>query len=117
MQYGLAKYLENADHYLGLSSFYQAKRDFFSKGLTQTGFELLPAPATYFQCANYTQLKIPQARMSEADFCSWLTTEVGVAAIPVSAFYSKPVESGVIRFCFAKEQKTLSAALERLQTL
>ena len=55
--------------------------------------------------------------MSEADFGSWLTTEVGVAAIPVSAFYSKPVESGVIRFCFAKEEKTLTAALERLQTL
>ena len=62
-------------------------------------------------------LNIPQAKLSEADFCSWLTTEIGVAAIPVSAFYAKPVESGVIRFCFAKEEKTLSAALERLQTL
>ena len=117
MQYGLAEYLKNADHYLGLPSFYQAKRDFFSKGLERTGFKLLPAPATYFQCVNYTKLNIPQAKMSEADFCSWLTTEVGVAAIPVSAFYSKPVESGVIRFCFAKEEKTLTAALERLQTL
>lgn len=117
MQYGLAEYLKNADHYLALPSFYQAKRDFFSKGLGRTGFKLLPAPATYFQCVNYTKLNIPQAKMSEADFCSWLTTEVGVAAIPVSAFYAKPVESGVIRFCFAKEEKTLSAALERLQTL
>ena len=117
MQYGLAAYLKNADHYLGLPSFYQAKRDFFSTGLERTDFKLLPAPATYFQCVNYTKLNIPQAKMSEADFCSWLTTEVGVAAIPVSAFYSKPVESGVIRFCFAKEEKTLSAALERLQTL
>ncbi|WP_397389566.1 methionine aminotransferase [Polynucleobacter sp.] len=117
MQYGLAEYLKNADHYLALPSFYQAKRDFFSKELERTGFKLLPSPATYFQCVNYTKLNIPQAKMSEADFCSWLTTEVGVAAIPVSAFYSKPVESGVIRFCFAKEEKTLSAALERLQTL
>ena len=117
MQYGLAEYLKNADHYLGLPSFYQAKRDFFSKGLGRTGFKLLPAPATYFQCVNYTKLNIPQAKMSEADFCSWLTTEVGIAAIPVSVFYAKPVESGVIRFCFAKEEKTLSAALERLQTL
>lgn len=117
MQYGLAQYLKNADHYLSLPSFYQAKRDYFSKGLEQTDFKLLPAPATYFQCVNYTKLKVPQAQMNEADFCSWLTTEVGVAAIPVSAFYAKPVESGVIRFCFAKEEKTLSAALERLQTL
>ncbi|MBU3611700.1 methionine aminotransferase [Polynucleobacter sp. MG-27-Goln-C1] len=117
MQYGLAEYLKNADHYLALPSFYQAKRDFFSKGLERTSFKLLPSPATYFQCVNYTKLNIPQAKMSEADFCSWLTTEVGVATIPISAFYSKPVESGVIRFCFAKEEKTLSAALERLQTL
>jgi methionine aminotransferase len=117
MQYGLAEYLKNADHYLALPSFYQAKRDFFSKGLERTGFKLLPAPATYFQCVNYTKLNIPQAKMSEADFCSWLTTEVSVAAIPVSAFYSKPIESGVIRFCFAKKEKTLAAALERLQTL
>ena len=117
MQYGLAQYLKNAEHYLSLPTFYQTKRDYFSEGLKQTGFKLLPAPATYFQCVNYTQLNIPQAKMSEADFCSWLTTEFGVAAIPVSAFYAKPVESGVIRFCFAKKLETLSAALERLQTL
>ena len=117
MQYGLAKYLKNADHYLGLPSFYQAKRDYFSQGLQQTKFKLLPAPASYFQCVNYTKLDIPQAKLSEADFCSWLTTEIGVAAIPVSAFYAEPVESGVIRFCFAKEEKTLATALERLHTL
>jgi methionine aminotransferase len=117
MQYGLAQYLKNADHYLGLASFYQAKRDYFSEGLKQTGFKLLPAPATYFQCINYTKLNIAQAKMNEADFCSWLTTEIGVAAIPVSAFYTHPVDSGVIRFCFAKKEETLSAALERLQTL
>jgi methionine aminotransferase len=117
MQYGLAKYLENANHYLGLPSFYQAKRDYFSKGLAQTDFKLLPVPATYFQCVNYTNLDIPQAKMSESDFCSWLTTKIGVAAIPISAFYAQPVESGVIRFCFAKKEETLSAALARLQTL
>lgn len=117
MQYGLAKYLKNADHYLGLPSFYQAKRDYFRKGLQQTRFKLLPAPASYFQCVNYTELGISQASLSETDFCSWLTTEIGVAAIPVSTFYAKPIESGVIRFCFAKEEKTLSSALERLQTL
>ena len=117
MQYGLASYLKNPVHYLSLPSFYQAKRDFFSQGLAKTGFTLLPAPATYFQCVNYTALSIPQAKLSEADFCSWLTTEIGVAAIPVSAFYAKPVESGVIRFCFAKKEATLSAALERLQNL
>lgn len=117
MQYGLAEYLKNAAHYADLPSFYQAKRDYFSSGLKETGFKLLPAPASYFQCVNYTNLNIPQAMMSEADFCCWLTAEIGVAAIPVSAFYAQPVESGVIRFCFAKKEETLSAALKRLQTL
>jgi methionine aminotransferase len=118
MQHGLAEYLKNADHYEGLASFYQAKRDYFSRGLKETtSFKLLPAPASYFQCVNYTELDIPQAKMSEADFCFWLTAEIGVAAIPVSAFYAQPVESGVIRFCFAKKEETLSAALKRLQTL
>jgi methionine aminotransferase len=117
MQFGLAEYLKNADHYLGLASFYQAKRDYFSRGLKETGFKLLSVPASYFQCVNYTELNIPQAKMNEADFCFWLTAEIGVAAIPVSAFYAQPVESGVIRFCFAKKEETLSVALKRLQTL
>ena len=117
MQYGLASYLSNADHYLNLPAFYQAKRDFFRSGLSKTKFKLLPTPGTYFQCVDYSSLNIPQATLSEADFCKWLTTEIGVAAIPVSAFYDQATESGVIRFCFAKQEQTLTNALERLQTL
>lgn len=117
MQYGLAKYLHNADHYLNLSSFYQSKRDYFKEGLQNTAFKLLPAPATYFQCVNYSNMNIPQSKLSEADFCSWLTTRIGVAAIPVSAFYANPVQSGVIRFCFAKKEQTLFNALKLLQNL
>jgi methionine aminotransferase len=66
---------------------------------------------------DYTQLGIPESELNSADFCQWLTTEVGVAAIPVSAFYSNPVESGVIRFCFAKKEETLAEAIARLQRL
>ena len=117
MQYGLASYLSNADHYLNLPAFYQAKRDFFRSGLGKTKFKLLPTPGTYFQCVDYSSLNIPQAKLNEADFCKWLTTEIGVAAIPVSAFYDQATESGVIRFCFAKQEQTLAKALERLQTL
>ena len=117
MQYGLASYLADASHYLNLPAFYQAKRDFFRAGLEKTSFKLLPTPGTYFQCADYSALNIPQAKLNEADFCKWLTTEVGVAAIPVSAFYDHPTESGVIRFCFAKQEQTLITALQRLQSL
>ena len=117
MQYGLASYLADASHYLNLPAFYQAKRDFFRASLEKTAFKLLPTPGTYFQCADYSALNIPQAKLNEADFCKWLTTEVGVAAIPVSAFYDRPTESGVIRFCFAKQEQTLATALQRLQSL
>ena len=117
MQYGLSAYLSNAAHYLNLPAFYQAKRDFFREELGRTKFKLLPTPGTYFQCVDYSSLSIPQAKLNEADFCKWLTTEVGVAAIPVSAFYEEPTESGVIRFCFAKKEQTLTNALQRLQTL
>ena len=117
MQFGLATYLSDVSHYLNLPVFYQAKRDFFRTGLEKTAFKLLPTPGTYFQCVDYTALAIPEAKLNEADFCKWLTTEIGVAAIPVSAFYEKPTESGVIRFCFAKQEQTLSSALDRLQKL
>ena len=117
MQFGLAAYLENPAHYQNLPAFYQVKRDFFRNGLAQTQFKLLPTPGTYFQCVDYSGLTIPQASLPEADFCQWLTTEIGVAAIPVSAFYDQPTESRVVRFCFAKQEQTLSAALKRLQAI
>ena len=117
MQYGLAAYLADASHYLNLPAFYQVKRDFFRAGLEQTKFKLLPSPGTYFQCVDYSALNIPEAKLNEADFCKWLTTKIGVAAIPVSAFYNQATESSVIRFCFAKQEQTLATALQRLHNL
>jgi len=55
--------------------------------------------------------------LPETEFARWLTTEFKVAAIPVSPFYSQPKESGIVRFCFAKQDATLKLALERLATL
>ena len=117
MQYGLAKYLEVPQAYLGLSDFYQQKRDYFQAGLGKTGFSLLPSQGTYFQCVDYSGLKIPEAKLNETDFCQWLTTEIKVAAIPVSAFYKESSDANVIRFCFAKKDTTLNNAIERLQRL
>ncbi len=117
MQYGLAKYLEVPQAYLGLSDFYEQKRNYFQAGLSKTGFSLLPSQGTYFQCVDYSGLKIPEAKLNETDFCQWLTSEIKVAAIPVSAFYRESYDANVIRFCFAKKETTLSSAIERLQRL
>jgi methionine aminotransferase len=113
MQIGLAHYLEDPKPYLELPAFYQKKRDFFREGLAKTRFSLLPSEGTYFQCVDYSKI----SDMSEADFSQWLTGEIGVAAIPVSAFYHESHESGVVRFCFAKKEETLALALERLARL
>lgn len=117
MQYAIAHYMQNPLHYLSLPAFYQAKRDYFRAGLASTPLKLLPCAGSYFQCVDYTALPRKEASLPEAEFCRWLTTELGVAAIPNSAFYANQTESGVIRFCFAKQESTLKSALLRLQAL
>lgn len=117
MQHGLASYMSNPSPYAELPIFYQRKRDLFRAGLAKTKFRMLPAEGTYFQCVDYSSLSVPERRLNEAEFCQWLTTEIGVAAIPLSAFYGNGFEQQVIRFCFAKKDETLSMALERLAKL
>lgn len=110
MQHGIASYMADPAPYLDLPAFYQRKRDLFRDGLANTRFELLPADGTYFQCVRYDKI----STQTEAEFAEWLTTEIKVAAIPVSAFYQQGKESGIVRFCFAKKDETLALALERL---
>ena len=117
MQHGLASYMQDAAPYLNLPAFYQAKRDLFREGLGQTKFRLLPCEGTYFQCVAIDQLAVPERDLPEAEFCQWLTREVGVAAIPLSAFYGDGFDQKVVRFCFAKRDETLHTALVRLKSL
>ena len=113
MQHGLAHYMANPQPYLELPAFYQRKRDLFRDGLRQTRFKLLPSEGSYFQCVDYSEV----SDLKESEFCEWLTTEIGVAAIPLSAFYGDGFDQRVVRFCFAKQDDTLHAALKRLQSL
>jgi methionine aminotransferase len=117
MQYGIAAYMRDPAPYLNLPAFYAAKRDFFRAGLERTAFKILPCEGTYFQCVSFADLQIPERDLSEADFCQWLTREIGVAASPLSAFYGNGFDQKIIRFCFAKKESTLSTALERLARL
>ncbi len=110
MQHGIASYMADPKPYLDLPAYYQRKRDLFRAGLKGSRFELLPADGTYFQCVRYDKI----STQTEARFAEWLTTEIKVAAIPVSAFYQQGKESGIVRFCFAKKDETLALALERL---
>ena len=93
-----------------LGKFYQEKRDYFRKLLQNSRFELMPCEGTYFQVVSYAAI----SDESDVDFCTRLVVEYGVAAIPISAFYADGKDLKLIRFCFAKDNKTLEEAAKRL---
>jgi methionine aminotransferase len=110
MQVAIAEYLKNEQTYLGLREFFQQKRDYFREGLESTRFEILPCYGSYFQSVRYGKISDEK----DADFAIRLTKEIGVASIPVSAFYNMGTDHQVLRFCFAKRQETLDKAVDRL---
>jgi methionine transaminase len=113
VQYGLAAYMADPAPYNELGGFYQRKRDLFLDGLRTTRLKPLHTQGSYFQCVDISGI----TDLSEADFCKWLTSEIGVAAIPLSAFYGNEFDQRVVRFCFAKKDETLQLALSRLAKL
>ncbi len=113
VQHALASYMANPAPYLNLPAFYQRKRDLFLDGIRKTRLKPLHTQGSYFQCVDISAV----SDLSEAEFCKWLTSEIGVAAIPLSAFYGNSFDQRVVRFCFAKKDATLHSALERLQKL
>lgn len=112
-QLGIAEYMRDASRHLGLAAFYEAKREFFRRQLLNSRFELLDCRGTYFQLARFRAI----ADLPDREFAHWLTREVGVAAIPLSAFYHDGRDDRVLRFCFAKQEATLAAAGERLRSI
>lgn len=114
LQAAIADYLQaHGDLLRALPDFYQAKRDHFRAGLAQTPLRMLPCEATYFQVVDYSAV----SDQPDVAFAHWLTTHIGVACIPMSAFHQRPTTAHQVRFCFAKQESTLDTALERLQRL
>ena len=114
-QHAFAAMIEaEPEHYQGLGAFYEAKRDRFHEQLLTTKLKPLPVAGGYFQLVDYAAV----SDLDDLAFCRWLTTEHGVAAIPLSPFYESPPPSQrLVRLCFAKNEATLDAAVERLQKL
>jgi methionine aminotransferase len=110
MQVGLANFLSDKNSYLSLSLFMQKKRDLFIKLMQQTKFKLLDSKGSYFICAKYDNI----SDESDKNFSIRITKEYGVTTIPVSVFYQSETDNKVVRFCFAKQNETLEAAVERL---
>ncbi len=102
------------EHYRTLGAFYQAKRDAFRAQLLQTRLKPLPVPGGYFQLVDYSDV----SDLGDLEFSRWLTEAHGVTGIPLSPFYeSPPAGQRLLRLCFAKNEATLGAAIERLKAL
>jgi methionine aminotransferase len=113
LQYALADYLKEPAHYLGLSDFYQKKRDLFASQFSGTKWKVLPSAGSFFQCLDYSDI----SNEKDVDLADRLTREIKVASIPVSVFYETDPGDKILRFCFAKEDDMLVEAAKRLVKL
>jgi methionine aminotransferase len=113
-QYALAGFLKTSAPWQGLPDLFQRKRDLLATALTRAGFRLLPCRGTYFQLADFSDIR---PDLSEMDFARWLIEQHGVASIPVSAFYGDGRNQHLVRFCFAKRESTLRSAQQHLEKL
>ena len=111
LQLALADFLKEAPgHCAGLGDFYETKRNRFLELLRGSSFSWTPAEGTYFQLLNFSAV----SDRSDVEFAERLIRGAGVAAIPLSPFYAKPIQVPMLRFCFAKNDSTLEEAAERL---
>ena len=113
LQHALAEFMLNTNHYAGLNTFYQQKRDYFLKLLMDSKFKPLPCSGSYFQLLDYSKI----TKEKDTEYAIRLTKEAGVASIPISVFYNVPIDNKVLRFCFAKDNATLEMAAERLRAV
>lgn len=113
IQYAIAEFLQNEDEYNQIPDFYEQKRNNFQELLQGTGLKIIPTKGTYFQNVDYSEI----SDQKDMEFATWMTKEIGVASVPLSAFYHAKTDNHILRFCFAKTQETLQAAADRLQNL
>ena len=113
IQYALADFMKQEQQYLEMPAFYQKKRDFFLEQIKGSKFTYIPSPGSYFQLLDYSTI----SKAKDTDFAIQLTKEHGVASVPTSVFYHKPVDNKLLRFCFAKKEETLEKAAERLRKI
>jgi len=112
-QKGIADYMQDEKTYLGLNTFFQQKRDLFLSLIKDSKFKIKPSKGTYFQVLDYSDITDEY----DVDFAKRLTTEFGIASIPLSVFNENNKDDKVLRFCFAKTDETLVKAAEILNKI
>lgn len=112
-QKGIADYMNDAETYLGLNTFFQRKRDLFLNLISESRFKFQPSQGTYFQVLDYSEISDDY----DVDFAKRLTEEFKIASIPLSVFNDNNQDDKVLRFCFAKTDETLLQAAEILNAI
>lgn len=114
LQYAIAEYLRRApEHNAELPRFYETKRDYFLQQLGSSSLRAVTSQGTYFQLLDFSG----SSELSDVEFADVLLRQAGVASIPLSPFYAKPIKLSVLRFCFAKQEATLAEAARRLAAI
>lgn len=113
VQKGLADYMKDPNTYLGLSEFFQAKRDLFLNLIKDSRFQFKPSQGTYFQVLDYSNI----TQEYDVDYAKKLTIDYGLASIPLSVFNDNQLDNKVLRFCFAKTDDTLKQAADILNKI
>lgn len=106
VQYALADFLRESNHYKRLPDLFQGKREFFMGLLRNSRFKPIGGGGTYFQLLSYEEI----SSKGDMEMAEWLLKEKGVASIPISVFYEDKTDNRILRFCFAKHQETLEKA-------
>jgi len=113
LQYAIADFLKDPQEYLGLSAFFEQKRDLLVDGLAGSKFNILPCEGTYFLLLDYRQL----SDEPEMEFASRIVREYKIATVPVSAFYCGGLNQNLLRLCFAKKEETLLKGIDNLLSI
>ena len=113
MQHAVAEYFEQPKEYLALNDFFEKKRDFLLNAMSGSRFKPLHSEGSYFQLYDYSAI----SDEPDTEFVKRLILEHGVAAIPVSVFYSSHKQERVVRLCFAKKEETLAKAAALLSKI
>ena len=115
LQMGVAEGLNelNSDYYSYLASTYQKKRDMICTALAKAELKPYVPEGAYYVLADISKI---QGKTSK-DKAMWLLNKTGIACVPGDAFYHDDSGEFLARFCFAKEDKILEEAIQRLRQL
>lgn len=99
-------------YYVQLERSYDRRRRFMTKSLRDLGFTFEGPEGAYYVFADFAEL----SREDDYTFAKWLTTEVGVAVVPGSSFYSsRGGGTSKVRFAYPKRDTTLREAVARMK--